>query len=139
MNVNEVPQDERDLKHDGRINKLMYAVDKDGKYTGINSAGWEAENFALEQAWEDIDEALVKVEAQVKAGALSPIVYFMQKNLMDIALLANYSGKWQWQVKRHFKPSVFKSLSPEMLGKYARIFNVTVDELVNFGKDKGKS
>ena len=134
MNVNEVPQDERDLKHEGKINKLMYAVDKDGNYTGVNSAGWEAENFALQQAWEDIDEGLVKVEQQVKAGTLSPIAYFMQKNLMDVALLASYTGKWQWQVKRHFKPSVFSSLSGDMLNTYARIFNITVEELVNFGK-----
>ncbi len=139
MNVNEVPQDERDLKHDGKINKLMYAVDKDGKYTGVNSAGWEAENFAMQQAWEDIDENLVNVEMQVKAGELSPIAYFMHKNLMDLTLLANYVGKWQWQVQRHFKPSVFKSLSSDMLRRYATVFNISVDELVNFGKAKGKN
>lgn len=136
MDVNEVPQDPRDLKHDGRLKKLMYAVGKDGKYTGVNSEGWEAENFALQQAWDDIDEALVKIEAKVRAGELSPIAYFMQKNLMDVALLANYADKWQWQVKRHFSPAVFNKLSPAMLGVYARIFNITVDELVNFGKAK---
>ena len=65
---------------------------------------------------------------------LSPIPYFMQKNLMDIALLARYIGKWQWQVKRHFKTSVFKKLDNGVLDKYATIFNVTTDELINFGK-----
>ena len=138
MNVNEVPQDERDLKHDGKIKKLMYATDKDGKYTGVNSVGWEAENFALKQAWDDIDEGLVKIEQRVLAGELSPIVYFMQKNLMDETLLASYVGKWKWQVRRHFKPDVFGKLSPQLLDAYARIFNITADELVHFGKNKGK-
>jgi hypothetical protein len=134
MNVNEVPQDPRDLNHDGKIRKLMYAVGKDGKYTGVNSEGWEAENYALKQAWDDIEETLTETEAKVRRGELSPIAYFMQKNLMDTALLASYAGKWQWQVKRHFKPGVFKKLSPAVLGGYARIFNITIDELTNFGK-----
>lgn len=136
MNVNEVPQDPRDPKHDGRIRKLIYAIDKDGKYTGVNSEGWEAENFAQKQAWDDIDETLADIEAKVFAGHLSPIAYFMQKNLMDIALLARYAGKWQWQVKRHFDPHVFSKLSPGMISRYAGIFNITTDELVNFGKGR---
>ncbi len=135
MNVNEVPQDSRDhLKHDGKIRKVIYAVDKDGKYTGVNSEGWEAENEALKQAWEDIDETLAETEAKVRAGELSSIPYFMQKNLMDLSLLATYAGKWQWQVRRHFKPDVFVKLDKEMKDKYARIFNITTEELVNFGK-----
>ncbi len=60
MNVNEVPQDPRDLKHDGKIRKKVYAVGSDGKYTGVNSEGWEPENFAMKQAWDDIDETLTQ-------------------------------------------------------------------------------
>jgi hypothetical protein len=136
MKVNEVPQDPRDLKHDAKIKKLVYAVGKDGKYTGVNSEGWEAENLALQQAWEDIDETLVATEAKVRAGELSPIAYFMQKNLMDLALLARYAGKWQWQVKRHLQPAVFKKLGKRMTDKYALIFNITPDELINFGRNR---
>lgn len=136
MDVNEVPQDERDMSHNARIKKLMYAVGKDGKYTGVNSIGWEAENYALKQAWDDIDESLADTETKVRNGSLSPIAYFMQKNLMDVALLARYAGKWQWQVKRHCKPKVFKKLSSAMLDKYAQIFSISVEELMNFGKGK---
>jgi hypothetical protein len=60
----------------------------------------------------------------------------MHKNLMDVGLLARYAGKWKWQVKRHFQPAVFKSLSPAMIDKYAQIFNISQAELQNFGKDK---
>ena len=136
MNVDEVPQDQRNFKEGDKLKKLMYAVDKDGKYTGVNSAGWEAENFATKQAWDDIDESLAKTEAQVLAGELSPIPYYMQKNLMDITLLAKYMEKWEWQIKRHFKPSVFNELEPSMLDEYARLFNITTDKLTHFGQDK---
>lgn len=134
MNVNEVPQDPKNFKGAEQMKKLMYATDKDGKYTGVVSSGWEAENEATKQAWDDVDETLAKVEAQVKAGELSPIAYFMQKSLMELPLLAKYVGKWQWQVKRHFKPSVFNKMDASLLQKYADVFSITVEELRNFGK-----
>ena len=134
MKVNEVPQDPKNFKQGEKIRKLMYATDKDGKYTGVNSAGWEAENFALRQAWDEVETTLAETEEKVKAGELSPIAWYMQKMLMDITLLSKYVGKLEWQVKRHMKPSVFKSLKPETLQKYASVFNITVDELTGFGK-----
>lgn len=134
MKVNEVPQDPKNFKGGNVVTKLVYAVDKDGKYTGVNSAGWEAENTATRQAWDEIDEQLAATEAKVKAGQLSPVAYYMHKCLMDPALLAQYMGKWQWQVKRHMKPAVFAKLSSKTIEKYASVFNITVNELLSFGK-----
>lgn len=134
MKVNEVPQDAKKFKGADEVKKKVYAVDKDGKYTGVNSAGWEAENIATRDAWDAVDETLLQTEAKIKAGELSPIAYFMQKSLMDTSLLAKYVGKWGWQVKRHMKPSVFKKLDNKLLEKYASVFNITVEELVSFGQ-----
>ena len=134
MKVNEVPQDPKNFRDGDKVKKLMYAVDKDGKYTGVNSAGWEAENFATRQAWDAVDDALAETEQKVKEGKLSPIAYFMQKCLMDKSLLAKYVGKWGWQVSRHMKPSIFNQLDEELLGRYASVFNITVEELKAFGK-----
>ena len=47
MNLNEVPQDGLNYKDRDKVHKLMYAVDKEGQYTGVTSAGWEAENVAI--------------------------------------------------------------------------------------------
>lgn len=134
MKVNEVPQDPKNFKGGDAVTKVVYAVGKDGKYTGVNSAGWEAENEATKQAWDAIDEELAETEQAVKAGKLSPIAYYMKKSLMDIGLLANYMGKWQWQVKRHMKPSVFQKLDTKILARYASVFNITVEELLSIGK-----
>lgn len=134
MKVNDVPQDPKKFKGADEVKKKMYAVDDDGKYTGVNSAGWEAENVATRLAWDTVDEELIETEKKVKAGELSPIAYYMQKCLMDIGLLAKYVGKWKFQVKRHMKPSVFKKLDKALLEKYASVFNITVTELTDFGK-----
>ncbi len=134
MKVNEVPQDPKDFREGDKIKKLMYAVGKDGKYTGVNSAGWEAENEATKQAWDAVDEALAETKEKVMNGELSPIAYYMEKCLMDVGLLAKYVGKWKWQVKKHLKPNGFKKLDNSLLEKYAEVFEIKVDELINFGK-----
>ena len=76
---------------------------------------------------------LRETEAAVKAGKLSPIAYFMQKSLMDVALLAKYVGKWQWTVRRHLKPRGFSKLNAATLAAYASVFNISVDDLKSFG------
>lgn len=133
MKINEVPQDNEAFKGKGTLHKLVYATAEDGTYTSVNSEGWEVENLATRQAWEAVIEKMKEVELAVSEGKLSPIAYFMHKNLMDVAVLARYVGKWQWQVKRHFKPSVFKKLSSKMLERYSRAFNVSVEEIKHFG------
>lgn len=134
MQLDEVPQDGLDYKERNKLRKLMYATDKDGHYTGIPSVGWEAENIATKGAWDEVSEALKETEAAVQAGQLSPIAYYMQKSLMDVAILASYVGRWQWTVKRHMKPCVFAKLSERTLAKYAEVFNISVAELKTFGR-----
>lgn len=133
MEINEVPQDALPFKDKDKIKKLVYATDKEGHYSGVSSAGWEAENIATQQAWEAIEEELKETAQKVKDGMLSPIAYFMLKKLMDVAILARYVGKWQWQVKRHFKPSIFQKLPQKTIDKYAEVFGITPQELLNFG------
>jgi hypothetical protein len=134
MKINEVPQDKEAFKGKSEVRKLIYATKEDGTYTNVNSEGWEVENLATTQAWEAVLEDLKETEQQVKAGTLSPIPYFMQKSLMELAMLAKYMGKWKWQIKRHFKPEVFAKLDDQTLGKYAKVFGISIDELKSFGK-----
>lgn len=130
MNIHEVPQDKKNFK-DGQNapKRVIYATNDQGEYTQTQSDGWEAENIALEQAWEDIDMQLEEAKQQMLRKEKSPIYYFMLKNRMDISILASYVGKWKWQVKRHFKYSVFKNLSTKTLQKYAQVFNISIEEL----------
>lgn len=136
MNLNEVPQDGLDYKERNKIRKLMYAVDKEGHYTGVTSAGWEAENVAMKEAWEDIEEGLRETLAAVVAGRESPLAYHMQKHLMDVSLLSKYAGIWQWRLKRHLRPEIFATLSQKTLSKYATALNISIDELQSIPKNK---
>ena len=116
------------------LKEVTYAVDKDGKYTLVPSSGWEPKNISNYQAWEVIAGEIERVRIKVVDGTYSPIAYHMARNLMDISLLANYMGMFKWQVKRHFKPKVFKKLKIKVLEKYAALFKINVEQLQDISK-----
>jgi len=127
MKKNEVPQD---LSALGKITReLCYATDNNGKYVAEQSIGWDVKKSALEVAWGDIEKRIAAAKQKVLTNNASPVLFFMEYRLMDTAILAGYTGFWQWQIKRHLKPGAFNRLSPQKLQKYADAFNVTVDDL----------
>ncbi|MEN8142141.1 MAG: hypothetical protein ABFQ82_00920 [Thermodesulfobacteriota bacterium] len=126
MRKDEVPQDEGIAEG---LKEVTYAVDDDGSYSLVPSAGWEPKNISNYQAWDIIAEQIDSTRQQVQNGKLSPLAYHMARNLMDLPLLAQYMGMMRWRVRRHFKPKVFNRLKPEILEKYARLLKVTIDQL----------
>ncbi len=85
---------------------------------------------------DDFEEQARKAAIRVRERETSPIEYFMLKSWMDPLTLAQAMGLYRWQVRRHFKPGVFRKLRDETLTEYARIFRVSVDTLRHFhGED----
>jgi hypothetical protein len=127
MKKEEIPQD------NGALNKLtkevVYAVDNNGKYVTELSTGWQIKTTALDVAWKDIEERVESARQKVIRREASPLLYFMELKLMDIPIVADYTGLWKWTIKRHLKPSVFEKLSDKILEKYATAFNITVADL----------
>jgi hypothetical protein len=127
MKKKDIPQDLGAL---GKITKeVCYAVDESGKYTTELSQGWEVKTNALDAAWRDIKERVIAAREKVIKKEASPLLYFMELRLMDVPIVAAYTGFWKWQVKRHMIPAVFNKLSEKKLGKYAEIFEVSVEHL----------
>lgn len=127
MKKEEIPQD------DGALNKLtkevVYAVDSSGKYSTELSTGWEVKTKALDVAWQDIEKRIEDARQKVLRKEASPILYFMELRLMDIGIVAAYTGFWKWTIKKHLKADAFNNLSEARLKKYAEAFNVSVEEL----------
>lgn len=130
MKKEEVPQDEGSLSK-SKMKELVYATDENGKYTTALSKGWEPKTIALSMSIKDLTDRIIAANKQVKDGEVSPIFYYMELNRMDLAILSSYAGLWKWRVKRHFKPKVFAGLSDKILLKYAKAFNISIEELKN--------
>ena len=130
MRETEVPQEESALRD---LKEVYYVTDDEGNYTTLLSSGWEVKSIALEASLSRLQEQIDEAKADVLAGRKSPIVY-MLLNRMDWAVLADAMHRWQWVIKRHAKPPVFKKLSSKTLQQYAEVFGITVEELYELNK-----
>lgn len=129
MKKEEIPQDDGAL---GKIAKeVTYIVDEQGNYATAQSTGWEVKTEALNVAWHDVEEKIEAAKQKVLKGEASPLLYFMEKKIMDPGILASYTGYWKWTIKKHLKLSGFQKLSEEKIKKYAAVFEVSVEELKN--------
>jgi hypothetical protein len=135
MKFDEVPQDEAFLK-EGKLRDVCYVVDRDGHYTRALSLGWTPKNDAIKLAWNQIYEHAEETRLRVLDGKLSPIALYMELNIMDLAILANYMELPKWKVRRHLRMKGFRKLSPGMLAKYAEALNITATELVDIERIK---
>ena len=127
MKTNEVPQDKSHLESVSR--EVCYAVDENGNYKKALSSGWNAKTIALENALDEIERRIADAKQRVLDHKTSPIEYYMELHKMDVQVLSSYVGLWQWRVKRHFKPAVFKKLSNKLLQRYADVFEISIPEL----------
>src|SRR5665647_2644060 len=129
MKKEDVPQDLSSL---GKITKeVCYATDNSGKYVTELSKGWDIKITALDAAWQDIEGRIAAAREKVLNKEASPLLFFMERGLMDIGILADYTGFWKWQIKRHLKLDVFKNLSDKKLQRYAEVFNMSVEDFKN--------
>lgn len=129
MKKEEIPQDDGAL---GRIAKeVTYVVDDNGQYTTAQSTGWDVKTEALNIAWQDVEKKIEDAKQKVINGEASPILYYMEKKIMDTSILSSYTGFWKWAIKKHLKLPGFKKLSDDKLKKYAQLFEVSVNELKN--------
>jgi hypothetical protein len=138
MKINEVPQDSKYLEQ-GKISDLTYAVDEGGHYRSMQSSGWKPKNDALGMAWELAYARAEEARRQVLAGYLSPIAFYMELNVMDLKILADYVGLSRWRVRRHLLMKNFKKLKPALLEKYAGALNLTTEELTDIARVEATS
>ncbi|MBF0199529.1 MAG: hypothetical protein HQL32_17570 [Planctomycetes bacterium] len=127
MKKDEVPQDQNPMLDGAR--KAVYAVNDEGQYEIVPTNGWQVEETVTSLFVNQYEQ--LKNEAYHKAtqGLSSALEYHMHAKRMDIQLLAQCSGFFQFQVRRHLKPEVFKKLSNKKLQRYANAMGMDLPAL----------
>ncbi|MDH5394889.1 MAG: hypothetical protein OEW97_01330 [Gammaproteobacteria bacterium] len=115
--------------------KGVYTINEEGQYELSRTSGWDPETIALTQALEEIDRLARQALEKVKQGNSSLLEYYMYAQRMDLPMLASAVGKFQWQVKRHFNPARFASLSQAQLETYAAVLGIEVTQLKTLPDD----
>jgi len=130
MLENEVPQEKNQALNGER--KALYAVGDDGKYKTVASNGWNAEEIVTLQAVEEFERLAKEALERFKEGSSSILEYHMYKNRMDISLLSQTTGFFQWTIKRDFNPARFAKISKDRVSTYASVMGIEVDELLDY-------
>ncbi len=127
MDVNNVPQEgNRTL---GSHRKALYAKDANGKMVMVPSRGSEVDETVTEQAIDRMNSFAEDARMRALAGTTSPLEYWMYARRMDVALLSQISGIWQWRIRRHFHPDRFLHLPPRLLASYAEALGLPPSQL----------
>ena len=127
MEIKDVPQDAVSTYADNK--KAVYATDEEGHYSVIASSGWHVEGEATLQALDEFQRQAAEAYQQVIADEKSPLFYHMYAQRMNVVVLAQSVGMFQWRVKRHFRPAVFRALAPAMLNRYSDVLGVDMEAL----------
>ena len=125
---------DRDVPQEGNVTlgghrKALYARGADGKLHIVQSAGWEVEEIVTRQAVDDLNRLAEDARQRVLAGQTSALEYHMHKARMDVPMLAQTTGLFQWRIRRHFRPAVFAGLSDALLARYAGVMGISVEQL----------
>ena len=117
----------------GQYRELLYNFDKDGNFKKEVGFHGEPDRVVLQQAWDLFNDRISEAREKVLAGKASPILYYMEKNLLNPLDLSMHSGVSLWRVRMHLKPKWFARLSEKTLKKYAEAFNISIEQLKNVG------
>lgn len=127
MDIKNVPQDE--ISTYGKHKKAMYATNENGEYDVVSSSGWDVEGEATLQALNELEQQAKIAHQQVASGDKSSLYYHMYAQRMDLIVLAQSVGSFQWRVKRHFSPKIFSRLSVSWLERYSDALGLDIEML----------
>ena len=95
----------------------------------VASRGSEVDEIVTLQAVQRLHDEADAARARCIAGQGTPLEVWMWTQRMDLPLLAQSTGLWQWRIRRHFRPQVFNGLRAAMLQRYALALGITVEQL----------
>jgi hypothetical protein len=121
-------------KDDNSKNKyigLTYSLDENGKYFITTPSEFEPAEIAHSYERADIQKRIEETRHNVLNGKISPLAYYLERNLMTPYRFSGEIGIPTWRIKRHLKPSVFRRLPYPFLERYASFFGMSVDDFIN--------
>jgi len=109
--------------------ELFYSFDREKGFSAKVDYQYDANQTIIRQSWDAAEERLNAVRNKVIGGKRSPIAYYMEKQLMEVPMLAAYTGFSPWRVRWHLTVPGFRRMKISTLEKYAEIFEIPVQEL----------
>ena len=136
MELKNVPQD--DSATYGKMKKAVYAKNEDGSIKSVSSSGWEVEETVTQQAIDDIEQSKREALEEVNSGEKSTLYYYMFERRMDVALLSQATGFFQWTIKKDFNPTVFEKINEKRLLIYCDALGKNLEDIKKLPKGENE-
>ena len=112
------------------LHTLSYIADTQGNQELVSGEIWQPVNIVNQQAWQEIEKHIALSKEKISSGRVSCLHYYMTANQMNTCLLAQYTRQARWRVFLHLVPFFYKRLPHTTISRYAEIFQVTADDLI---------
>jgi hypothetical protein len=122
---------EKDIYIDNKTHEIILYVEKEDESYAPVVSGSYAVNHHLEDFFrmkEVLEKSLMQ---QWLEGRISPVYYYMVLQDMGPGDLAKRMKITRRKLRKHFIPGVFDRLDEDTLKKYAIIFGVTPEKVIN--------
>ncbi len=109
---------------------ILYVEKENGTYGPIQTGSYINKNY--------IDDYFLKrknleasLQEQVKRNEISPVKFFMVFEDLTLSELSARTKIPTRKVRKHLLPVHFNKISDDLLNRYAIVFNISVDQLIN--------
>jgi hypothetical protein len=108
---------------------ILYVEKDDGQYGAMQTGSYLTANY-LDDYFHKRKNLEAELQEKIDQGEINAIGYYMVLEDLTVSELASRAGLFAWTVRRHLKPSNFKSVGDRALKKYATVFNVPVEDII---------
>lgn len=109
---------------------ILYVEKESGEYGPMQTGSYLTKNFLddYELKRKHLEESL---KQQVAKEEISPIHFYMVLEDLTLSELASRVGFRKGKVRKQLEPHNFKLLTPDIIQKYADVFDISSEDLVN--------
>lgn len=112
---------------------ILYVEKDDGTYGPMQTGSFLTKNY-LDDFYEKKTRLEASLREKLAAGEISPVAFYMTLVDLSLAETADRVGLPQRKVKKHMLPGEFSKISPDILTRYAEVFNVPVSTLTGLAQ-----
>lgn len=127
---------EKDAKIDFKEHEIILFTEKEDESYGATQTGSYATKNFLDDYFFKKKNLDKELRADMEKGKFSPVYYYMLMQDIGQGDLAKRVGISRRKLKKHFSPEDFANLNDKMLEKYAVVFGVSVQEMMEVGSKK---
>jgi hypothetical protein len=114
---------------------ILYVEKDDGEYGPMQTGSFLTKNYLddYELKRKHLEESLIQ---KVTNREISPVHFYMVLEDLTLSELASRVGFRKGKVRKHLEPKHFELLTPDIIQKYADVFDISSQELVNLVSKK---